>query len=139
MSINTISADYDGGEPDERINLTELLRVIQFYNMQAYHCASDDEFSDEGYAPGPGDHACIPHSSDYYNPDTGSKQDWNINISELLRLIQLYNMGGYYWCPRHTPPTEDGFCPLHVVHPEGELEEGEQPEGEAPEGEALRR
>ena len=48
-----------------------------------------------------GSEACFPHSSDY-NP-----QDWTINLSELLRLIQLYKAAGYTTCAE----GEDGFCP----------------------------
>jgi len=33
-----------------------------------------------------------------------------INLTELLRLIQFFNMGGYYACPGEN--TEDGFCVL---------------------------
>jgi hypothetical protein len=96
------SADWHGG-PDNRIDLTELLRVIQFYNSGGYHCAeAADPASDEGYLPGPaGDTSCTPHDSDY-NP-----QDWRIDLSELLRIIQFYNSGGYHACE----DGEDGFCP----------------------------
>ncbi len=90
------SADQDA---DGDINLSELLRVIQFYNSGGFHCEAGTE---DGYAPGPtGDQTCAPHSSDY-NP-----QDWAITLSELLRLIQFYNSGGYYTCET----GEDGFCP----------------------------
>ncbi|HPO14239.1 MAG TPA: C1 family peptidase [Candidatus Hydrogenedentes bacterium] len=90
------NADQDG---DGVINLSELLRVIQFYNSEGYHC--DAAASEDGYAPGPGDQSCIPHASDY-NP-----QDWRINLSELLRLIQFFNSGGYHPCIE----GEDGYCP----------------------------
>jgi len=84
---------------DNQINLSELLRVIQFYNSSGYHCQVGTE---DGYAPGlTGDHTCTAHSSDY-NP-----QDWQISLSELLRLIQFYNSGGYHVCEG----SEDGFCP----------------------------
>ncbi len=82
------------------VNLSELLRVIQFFNSGGYHCESGTE---DGYAPGPGDHGCPPHASDY-NP-----QDGLINLSELLRIIQFFNSGGYHYCPAES--TEDGFCP----------------------------
>lgn len=92
------AADQDG---NLEISLSELLRVIQFYNSDGLHCQADSE---DGYAPGPtGDQTCTPHSSDY-NP-----QDWVIDLSELLRLIQFYNSGGYYPCPEN-PDSEDGFC-----------------------------
>lgn len=92
------SADQDY---DNEINLSELLRAIQFFNSGGYHC---QEGTEDGYAPGTGDLTCLPHDSDY-NP-----QDWLINLSELLRLIQFFNSGGYYACPEVLPPTEDGFC-----------------------------
>ena len=89
------AADQDG---DGQIGLSELLRLIQFYNSSGYHC---DAGSEDGYNPGAGDQACTPHSSDY-NP-----QDWVIMLTELLRLIQFYNTGGYHPCET----GEDGFCP----------------------------
>ncbi len=100
------SADWHGGQ-DNDIDLTELLRVIQFYNSGGYHCAETGEASDEGFLPGPPvagdaeDTACAPHSSDY------NAQDWDIGLSELLRVIQFYNSSGYYPCAE----GEDGFCP----------------------------
>ena len=66
--------------------------------MGEYSC---DPQTEDGYAPGAGDRVCAPHASDY-NP-----QDWSVNLSELLRLIQFYNSGGYH--PALT--TEDGFAP----------------------------
>lgn len=88
---------------DGAIDLSELLRVIQFYNSNGYHCQAGTE---DGYAPGSGDITCKRHSSDYLEPP------WRIYLSELLRLIQFYNIGGYYACPNANPPTEDGFCPV---------------------------
>ncbi len=88
------SADQD---TDGRIRLGELLRVVQFYNLTVFHC---DATGEDGYAPGPGDTLCTPHTSDY-NP-----QDWCITLSELLRLIQLHNAPSYYRCD-----GEDGYCP----------------------------
>lgn len=84
---------------DHQISLSELLRVIQFFNSNGYHC---DATGEDGYAPGPGETACLPHDSDY------NAQDWHINLSELLRLIQFFNSGGYHACPEED--TEDGFC-----------------------------
>ena len=82
---------------DFSINLSELLRVIQFYNSGALHC---EPASEDGYAPGTGNEACTPHSSDY------RPADWRIDISELLRVIQFYNSGGYRYCG----DSEDTFC-----------------------------
>ncbi|HPO16478.1 MAG TPA: proprotein convertase P-domain-containing protein [Candidatus Hydrogenedentes bacterium] len=90
------SGDIDG---DTIIDLSELLRIIQFYNSTGYHC---DPASEDGYGPGLGAQNCTPHSSDY------TPQDWRIGLSELLRFIQLYNSGGYIPCDT----SEDGFCPM---------------------------
>ncbi len=91
------SADWNGG-PNGRIDLSELLRIIQFYNSGVFHCQSGTE---DGYAPGSGDQSCAHHSGDY------GPQDWSIGLSELLRIIQFYNSTGYHACTG----SEDGFCP----------------------------
>ena len=91
---------------DGQIELSELLRIIQFYNSAGFHCAEKE--TEDGYMPGV-DHDredCLPHDSDC------DLQDWKINLSELLRLIQFFNSSGYYPCP--DLKTEDGFCPLEV-------------------------
>ncbi len=94
----TVTADQDGNFV---ISLSELLRVIQFYNSLGLHCEAGTE---DGFAPGPvGDQTCAPHSTDY------APQDWGISLSELLRLIQFYNALGYRACPGEG--SEDGFCP----------------------------
>ena len=93
------SADQNG---NNKIDLGELLRVIQFFNSNGYRCVVPPETSEDGYVPGfDGDKSCRPHGSDY-NP-----QDWTINLSELLRLIQFFNAGGYYLCPGI---GEDNYC-----------------------------
>ena len=118
------SADYS--PPYGQISLSELLRVIQFYNTGALHCMPDTE---DGYAPGTGDTSCHPHDSDY-NP-----QNWSTSISELLRLIQYFNYSAYHVdCS-----SEDGFAPgPGSLEPcEGEAEGEGEPEGEGQaEGEA---
>ncbi len=91
------SGDING---DNVITLYELLRIIQFYNSNGFHC---DSAGEDGYSPGPGPQECAPHSSDY------TPRDWRIGLSELLRLIQFYNYGGYVSCDT----GEDGFCPAN--------------------------
>jgi hypothetical protein len=95
------SADQD---QDNQISLSELLRVIQFYNSMrgpypGFHCNCDSE---DGFDPRYGVRTCAPHTSDY-NP-----QDWQISLGELLRLIQFFNSSGYHACP--DTASEDGFC-----------------------------
>jgi hypothetical protein len=99
----THSADQDG---DNQINLTELLRIIQFFNSGGFHCAVSPVDTEDGYVAGPGDeHECAPHGSDY---NLGGP-NWIIELTELLRLIQFFNSGGYRSCPGYG--TEDGYCP----------------------------
>jgi hypothetical protein len=81
-----------------RISLSELLRVIQFYNSHSYCC---DASSEDGYGVGDGDRTCAAHDSDYMAPD------WSISLSELLRLIQFFNIGRY----RVDAASEDGYKP----------------------------
>ena len=93
------SLDTDG---DFKVELTELLRVIQFYNYREYSCAPSWLTTEDGYVPGNrGDRSCQPHASDY-NP-----QDWSISFEEILRAIQIFNSPSYYWCPGQ---GEDNFC-----------------------------
>ena len=91
------SADSNG---DFVVSLSELLRVIQFYNARGYRC---DPASEDGYSvdTGGGDQSCPPHASDYLD---GNRR---VNLSELLRLIQLYNVGGYEACDTG---GEDPYC-----------------------------
>jgi hypothetical protein len=93
------SADY---EQDFVIALSELLRLIQFFNTGFISC---DNASEDGFSASFGDTSCAPHSSDY-----GVNQDWAIDLSELLRGIQFYNAESYYECP--DDGTEDGYCPF---------------------------
>lgn len=98
-ALHTVDQDAD-----LFVNLSELLRAIQFYNSSGYHCAESLIATEDGYWAGPGEELdCTPHKSDY-NP-----QDWLIDLSELLRVIQFYNSLGYHFCPDFF--TEDGFCP----------------------------
>jgi hypothetical protein len=89
------SADQD---VNRRVGLSELLRVVQFYNLHGYGCEPGE---DDGYMPGDPDRDCAPHDSDY------APQDWRIALGELMRLIQFYNLGGYHVCDA----GEDGYCP----------------------------
>jgi|GEM_PF-299965 len=93
------SLDYNPG--DCLISVSEILRLIQFYNLGGYHCETGTE---DGYAPGlpeEEDVWCVPHDSDYV------PQDWQISVSEILRVIQFYNLGGYHV----EEGTEDGYAP----------------------------
>lgn len=83
-----------------KIELTELLRVIQFFNSGGYHVEEDTE---DGYGPGFNPEKIgLPHHSDY-NP-----QNWRIELAELLRLIQFFNTPDGY---SRSPGSEDGFAP----------------------------
>lgn len=88
------SADTDG---DGIFSLSEVMRVVQLYNVGAYHC---DSSQPDGFAPGFGQHICSRHESDFLT------KDWKIDLSELLRAIQVYNLGSYHACE----DGEDGYC-----------------------------
>lgn len=124
------AADIDA---NYMINLAELLRVIQFFNSGGFHCAGASSASEDGYLPGPGgDISCCPHHSDY----SPSGPNWQIDMSELLRLIQLFN-NRIYGCDAG---SEDGFsltqggCEIDTGEHfwEGELEGAPEGEGETP-------
>jgi len=89
--------DADTNE-DWAITLPELVRIIQFFNSNRYHC---DPESEDGYGPGFGLDTCAPHNSDYDPPD------WRISLTELLRLIQILNLEMY----SAAIGTEDGYVP----------------------------
>jgi Ca2+-binding EF-hand superfamily protein len=91
------SADYNS---DWRISLSELLRCIQLFNSDGYHCTGDSE---DGYGLNDGPRACAPHSSDY------APQDWHIHLSELLRLVQLFNTESGNYAAQIG--SEDGYAP----------------------------
>lgn len=86
---------------DMKFSLGELLRVIQLYNADAYSCAATS--TEDGFMPGDtGTQTCDPHSGDYV-------QNWEFSLGELLRMVQIFNRGGYTPCGG-TPPGEDGYC-----------------------------
>lgn len=95
MPVESHSADQDG---NQRISLTELLRLVQLYNLIEYGCDLNGE---DGYSALSVDQNCLPHTSDF------DPQDWIISLRELLRLIQFYNANGYLPCLE----GEDGYCP----------------------------
>lgn len=91
---------------DWHISITELSRLITFYNAGALHI---DPATPDGYAPGPGAQDGPPHDSDY------RPEDWAISIPEVSRLITFYNAGGY----AVNPDTQDGFAPF--TNPSGSV------------------
>jgi len=91
------TGDWNG---NRKLDLTEVLRVIQLYNSTSFSCGSGED----GYQIGPaGGTQCQPHGADYQ----GGAPDWRIRLTELLRVIQFLNAGGYYRC---VSSPEDGYC-----------------------------
>ena len=96
---------FQDQDSNGKVELKELMRMVQFYNSDGYHC---DNATEDSFAPGPGDTLCAPHTGDYL------PADWTIEINELLRVIQFYNVGGFHVCP--SSGTEDGLCPGGAVN-----------------------
>ncbi len=83
-----------------RIELGEVLRLVQFHNSDGFHCEPSTE---DGYGVGPGStDTCEQHLADYEIPT------WRITLSEVLRAIQFYNSNGYFQCFE----TSDSYCPI---------------------------
>jgi hypothetical protein len=113
VSATRHSADTDG---DQRLSLSELLRVIELYNTRAgssrtgrYRLAagSADGFDPDSRGIGEGDTPSRFHSADM-------DRDGRLSLSELLRVIELYKTrsgssrtGAY----RINPDSADGFDP----------------------------
>ena len=89
-----------------KFELSEILRLIQFYNTGAIACASPVGSTEDGYTPEGGNFDCTPHPSDY------APQDWVIGLTELLRAIQIFNIGAYIECGPGDDPSEDGYCTI---------------------------
>ncbi len=89
------TADYLG--PDGIIELTELLRTVQLFNVGEFGCGNGED----GYELGSTDRTCAPADFDY------SPQNWRVDLTEILRLVQFYNARGYVG----GQPTEDGYAP----------------------------
>lgn len=91
------SADMNG---DFTLGLLELLRVIQLYNSAGFGCAENAGATEDGYLPGATTSSpCKPHAAD-------TRADFALSLSELLRAIQLFNLGPYMPCQS----SEDHFC-----------------------------
>ncbi|MFM1921364.1 MAG: hypothetical protein RLZZ303_2998 [Candidatus Hydrogenedentota bacterium] len=96
------TADING---DGIFSLTELLRVVQLFNADAYRCFAGEGESEDGFEPGAGDClVCGGHDADY----DVEGADCVVELSELLRQIQLFSLGSYGNCLE----SEDGFCGL---------------------------
>ena len=86
------------------LSLSELLRVLQFFNTGGIRCSAAEPFTEDGYdaTSEDGSFNCPPHDADY------AEQDWTLSLPEVLRVIQIFNAGGYERCEE----GEDGFCVL---------------------------
>lgn len=86
---------------DFSLDSSEVLRMIQLYNLGEFHC---DPLGEDGFSPGAGDRTCTPHEGDY------GPEDWQFSLSEMLRAIQIYNWGSYELCDGFDSDSEDGLC-----------------------------
>ena len=86
---------------DGEFNLSELLRVVQLYNAGVFSCGTGEDGFQIGQAGG---QTCQSHGADY----AGGEPNWRLTLSELLRIVQFFNLQGYYRCQT---ASEDGYCP----------------------------
>lgn len=89
-------ADSNG---NGKIDLGELVRAVQLYHVP-FGCGPNPGSTEDGYAVGSRVYDCARYAPG--DPDAG----WQLTLEEVMRVIQLYNAGGYYACGE----TEDGFC-----------------------------
>jgi hypothetical protein len=97
------SADTKG---DGVVSLSNLLRCVQIFNQGGYSCAANAGATEDGFLATPGGGSCKRHALDYFGGEDG-----RFDLQELLRLIQIFNAGGYAYCPEETG-SEDGYCIL---------------------------
>jgi len=106
----TDSAFHDSDvDKNLSVGLSELLRVIQIFAVGGYGCSGSSEKSDAKHAPGFSPNPlCVPHIADNHGVP-----DYRFDLSELLRVVQIYNAGSYTNCLKTNgnTNTEDGFCP----------------------------
>ena len=104
----SVTAPYEGQEgvyhsadtnQNGRIEITEVSRVVTFYNAGSCH---SDSTTPDGYGPFEGPQSGPPHDSDF------GPQDWRIALRELSRLVTFYNAVRY----TVSPFTQDGFAPV---------------------------
>jgi hypothetical protein len=86
---------------DGEFNLSELLRVVQLYNAGVFSCGTGEDGFQVGQAGG---QTCQSHGADY----SGGTPNWRLTLTELLRIVQFFNLQGYYRCQT---ASEDGYCP----------------------------
>jgi hypothetical protein len=88
--VEPVRHDADTDD-DGIVDLSGLLRAVQFYNAGGYFCTDDVESEDgyglvdDGIAFGTGN--CVTHDADFLEGNDGE-----VILSELLRLIQLFNL-----------------------------------------------
>lgn len=114
LNTSNVVYVYHSADTDKNyvISLQELLRVIELYSYTSGGVRtgqySDGLVAADGYLASPG------KLSSYHSADTN--KDGKISLSELLRVIELYNYrvninasrSGQY---RMSAGTEDGFAP----------------------------
>jgi len=83
---------------DQALGLDDILRMIQLYNAGRFRCQAGE---DDAYATGIGNTVnCARHDADFETPF------FRLSLSELLRALQLFNLGSVLPCGE----GEDGFC-----------------------------
>lgn len=102
LNFPTRGAHSGDRDCSQSFELGELLRIIQLYNAGIFRC--DIAGSEDSYRTGAGDTSgCSRHTADFESPA------FQINLTELLRIIQWFNLGGLEPCPEGVD-SEDTYC-----------------------------
>ena len=102
-------ADSDPNEGGNwKIDISEILRIIQLFNRNKFY--KPEVGTQDGFAPA---EEAPNLTSGFHDADSDPNEgrNWKIDISEILRIIQLFNKNKFYDC---APNTQDGFTPSEI-------------------------
>lgn len=106
---NFHSADFNKDYQIDCIEFNHILKIFTQNQNHEFHCnqsaASGYESLPENQTP---NHSCPFHSADI-------NKDWKFSLSEILRVIQYWNVGGGRYRKAFEGETsEDGFKPVTI-------------------------
>ena len=102
------SDEMEGG--NWKIDISEIFRMIELFNSNGFYqpASTPDGFAPADQAP--------ELNSGFHDADSDPTEgnNWKIDISEIFRLIELFNNNSFYCCDPD-PNSQDGYVPSNVV------------------------